>query len=65
MTLAIADFLAAFGLILVLEGLLYAALPETMKRMVAMLLALPADTMRTAGVVVAVVGVLIVWLVRG
>ena len=65
MTLAFADFLTALGLVLVLEGILYATFPEMMKRMVAALLALPADIMRTVGLAVAVIGVTIVWLVRG
>ena len=65
MTLAVADFLTALGLVLVLEGLLYAAFPEPMKRMVAMLLALPAGIMRMAGLTAAVVGLAVVWFARG
>jgi hypothetical protein len=59
------DFLTALGLVLVLEGLLYAAFPEPMKRAIAAVLELPAPALRTAGLVAAAVGLVVVWLVRG
>lgn len=57
--------LLAVGLVLAVEGALYALFPEGMRRALAMALALPADQLRLAGVVAAVLGVGIVWLVRG
>lgn len=57
--------LLALGLVLALEGALYALFPETMRRAMAMVLALPADQLRSGGVVAAVIGVGIVWLLRG
>ncbi len=58
------DILAAFGLVLVLEGAFYALFPQFMKRMAAQAQLMPADTLRTAGAVAAGVGLVIVWMVR-
>jgi uncharacterized protein YjeT (DUF2065 family) len=55
---------AAIGLILALEGALYALFPELMKRMAQQVTQTPGDTLRIAGVISAVVGVVLVWLVR-
>lgn len=59
------DILAALGLVLVLEGALYALFPDFMKRMAAQAQDLPGDTLRTVGVVAAGIGVALVWMVRG
>jgi uncharacterized protein YjeT (DUF2065 family) len=59
------DILAALGLVLVLEGALYALFPEFMKRMAAQAQAVPGDTLRTVGVVAAGLGVALVWMARG
>ena len=59
------DILAALGLVLVLEGALYALFPDFMKRMAAQAQVLPGDTLRTVGVVAAGIGVALVWMVRG
>lgn len=59
------EIAAAVGLILVLEGVLYALFPELMKRLAARLIETPGDTLRVAGVVSAALGVGVVWLVRG
>ncbi|MCT8996910.1 DUF2065 domain-containing protein [Chelativorans intermedius] len=59
------DFLAAFGLLLVFEGLLYGGLPGVAKRMAADIIHMPESTMRGIGLAVMAAGVLIVWLVRG
>ncbi|WP_274424572.1 DUF2065 family protein [Chelativorans sp. YIM 93263] len=59
------DFLAALGLVLVLEGLLYGGFPHLAKRMAKDVTELPENVMRTLGLAVMVGGVLIVWLVRG
>lgn len=58
------DFLAALGLVLVLEGALYALAPEGMKRLMVASQALPSGTLRACGLGAAVLGVMIVWLVR-
>ncbi len=59
------DALLALGLVLAVEGALYALFPEGMRRALAMALALPPDQLRLAGVAAALLGVGIVWLVRG
>lgn len=59
------DLLAALGLILVIEGSLYALFPETMKRMILAVAALDPARLRNAGLTAAVAGVGLVWLVRG
>lgn len=59
------DFLAAIGLVLVLEGVLYALFPEGMQRMMASALEMSPTMLRTGGLVAAVAGFVVVWLVRG
>jgi len=59
------DILAALGLVLVLEGALYALFPEFMKRMAAQAQMIPGDTLRTVGVAAAGLGVALIWMVRG
>lgn len=59
------DLLTALALILVIEGALYALFPEGMKRVIAVALGIPAATLRQTGLVSAVVGVVLVWLLRG
>jgi uncharacterized protein YjeT (DUF2065 family) len=55
----------ALGLVLVIEGLLLALIPEALKRIVAEILAQPARTLRLGGLVSAAIGLAVVWLVRG
>jgi len=59
------DFLAALGLFFALEGLFLAAFPVGAKRAMANVLEMPDGPLRIAGLVSALVGVLIVYLVRG
>jgi uncharacterized protein YjeT (DUF2065 family) len=58
------DFLAALGLVLAIEGILLAAFPIGTKRAMAAALETPVGRLRIAGVVSALIGVVIVWLVR-
>ncbi len=60
-----ADLATALALILVIEGALYALFPEGMMRMMRLLLQRPPESLRTAGLAVAIVGVGLLWLVRG
>lgn len=59
------DVLLAVGLVLALEGALYALFPDGVRRALAMAVALPPDQLRIAGLVAALLGVGLVWLVRG
>lgn len=58
------DLVVALGLVLVIEGMLYAIFPGALRRMMEMATQMPEATLRTAGAVAMGVGVLIVWLVR-
>lgn len=62
--LGIADLVTALGLVLVIEGLLLALVPEALRRMVMAMVTQPTDALRIGGVISAIVGVGIVWLVR-
>jgi uncharacterized protein YjeT (DUF2065 family) len=60
-----AQLIVAIGLVLVIEGLLFAAFPAAAKRLAATALETPEASLRVAGIVSAVLGILIIWLVRG
>jgi len=59
------DLVTAVGLVLVIEGLLYAAFPVAMKRLVVAIIDTPGGSLRLGGLVAAVVGLAIVWVARG
>ena len=59
------DFIVAIGLVFAIEGLIFAAFPGAAKRLAANALESPENALRVAGVVSAVLGIIIVWLVRG
>ncbi len=59
------DLLTALALAMAIEGALYALFPGGMKKMMEHALAQPQSSLRTAGMTAAVIGVGIVWLVRG
>ncbi len=60
-----AEFIAAIGLVLVIEGLLFAAFPRAAKRLAASALKSPETSLRVAGIASAVLGLLLIWFVRG
>jgi hypothetical protein len=55
----------ALGLVFVIEGVVFAAFPETAKRAVASMLETPDGLLRGIGLVSALIGVVLVWLIRG
>jgi uncharacterized protein len=59
------DFLAAFGLVFIIEGLLFAAFPQAARRAVATMTQTPDEALRLVGLLSAVLGLLVLWLVRG
>jgi uncharacterized protein len=61
----VSDFLSAIGLVLVIEGTLYALFPERMKQAMIRLSDLESSWLRRIGLGAAVFGVMVVWLVRG
>ena len=59
-----ADLVAALGLALALEGLVFAAFPEAVRRAMLDAAETPRERMRLVGIVSAGLGVVIVWAVR-
>ena len=59
------DFLAAIGLVFVIEGLIFAAVPGPAKRAMTSVVETPEGQLRLIGLGSAIVGVILVWLVRG
>jgi uncharacterized protein YjeT (DUF2065 family) len=59
------DLLVALGLVLMIEGLTFAAFPGTAKRALLVLMDTPEANLRIAGLGSAVVGLIIVWAMRG
>jgi uncharacterized protein len=61
----VSDLIVALGLVLVIEGIFYGGLPQVAKRLAAEMLTIPDSTLRIAGIGAALVGLVIVWAVRG
>jgi uncharacterized protein YjeT (DUF2065 family) len=59
------DFLAAIGLVLVIEGLVYGGFPRLAKRLGTEVQSMPESALRVGGLAAIALGVFIVWLVRG
>lgn len=58
------DLFAALALAIVIEGLLYAAFPAQMKRMIAQVLTMPSTQLRLGALAIAAVGLALLALVR-
>jgi uncharacterized protein YjeT (DUF2065 family) len=59
------DLTVAIGLVLVIEGLLWALAPRVGRKLLDATADMPESSLRMAGAVAVAVGVLIVWMVRG
>jgi uncharacterized protein YjeT (DUF2065 family) len=59
------DFLVAIGLVFVIEGLVFAASPHSAKRAVTAVLETSETMLRMVGLASAVLGLVIVWAIRG
>jgi len=59
------DLIVAFGLVLVIEGLLWALAPDLGRRLLEMARETPAATLRASGWAAVAAGAILVWLVRG
>lgn len=59
------DFATAVALVLVLEGVLWALMPDGMKRAAMTALSLENSQLRSGGLVAAAVGVFLIWMMRG
>ena len=60
----ISALITAFGLFLIIEGLLYALFPNTMKSMIGKMLNSSNETLKWTGIISAVAGLIIIWLVK-
>jgi len=58
------DLLVGVGIMLVLEGLLFTALPNWMRSAMKSALTSPDNILRGVGLASAVVGLILIWLVR-
>jgi uncharacterized protein YjeT (DUF2065 family) len=58
------DLIAALGLALAVEGILFAAFPEGMRRAMYEAAHSPSDQMRIVGILSALFGLGLIWLVR-
>jgi uncharacterized protein len=59
------DLAVAIGLVLVIEGLVWALVPRFGRKVLEAASEAPESSLRLAGTLAVAVGVVIVWLVRG
>ncbi len=60
-----ADIITALGLVLVIEGLIWAAFPDLFQKLAVLASETPETQLRTSGIIALALGVFIVWMVRG
>ncbi len=60
----IADIFLALGLVLVIEGLVFALAPSRLEDLVRLIAETPLETRRAIGLGAVACGVLLIWLVR-
>jgi uncharacterized protein YjeT (DUF2065 family) len=58
------DLVAALGLALVVEGILFAAFPDGMRRAMYEAAHSPSDRMRLVGILSAIAGLGMIWAIR-
>ncbi len=63
-SIAFADILIGLGMLLVIEGLVFAAAPGWMRRAMESVLHTPDHILRLTGIGTAVVGLIVIWLIR-
>ncbi|HSO47271.1 MAG TPA: DUF2065 domain-containing protein [Rhizobiaceae bacterium] len=59
-----AALLTGLGMMLVLEGLLYAGFPGGLRKMASRLPEIGDSTLRIFGIIAMMIGIAIIWLVR-
>jgi len=62
--IAFADFLIGVGVLLVIEGLMFAASPTWMRKAMKSAIATPDNLLRAVGIGSAVIGLLVIWAIR-
>jgi uncharacterized protein len=60
----VSEFIVALGLVFVIEGLVFAAFPGAAKRATLAVHESPEGTLRLIGIISAILGLVIIWLVR-
>jgi uncharacterized protein YjeT (DUF2065 family) len=63
-SIAFADFLIGIGVLFVIEGILFAAAPGWMRRAMESVVATPDNVLRLTGIGSAVIGLIVIWIVR-
>ena len=56
-------FLGSIGLLLIIEGLLYAVFPNRMKSLISKMTEMPNETLKWGGIASALLGLMIMWTV--
>jgi len=59
------DIIMAVGLVLVIEGVFYALFPKAARRALEMAIELGSEKLREVGLVAAILGLVLIWLVAG
>ena len=62
--MAFIDFLVGIGMLFVIEGLLFAAAPEWVRKAMKSALEMPDNMLRIVGLVTAVAGLILIWFLR-
>jgi hypothetical protein len=63
-SIAFADFLIGVGILFVIEGLIFAAMPTWIRAAMKSALATPDSVLRAAGIGSAVAGLILIWVIR-
>jgi len=58
------ELIIAFGLLLFIEGILYALFPSKMKNMLKKIDTINDSQLRSGGLIFAIIGFLIIWYVK-
>ncbi|MCH2094085.1 MAG: DUF2065 domain-containing protein [Rhodobacteraceae bacterium] len=58
------EVITAFGLVLIIEGLVYALAPSLVERMLETLRSLPESARRSFGALVVVLGFIVLWIAK-
>ncbi len=63
-SIAFADFLIGLGILFVLEGLMFAASPNWMRKAMKSAITTPDNILRAVGIASAVAGLVLIWVIR-
>ncbi len=59
------DLIVAFGLVLVIEGLMWSLAPDSTRKMLELVAQMPPNQVKLTGTAAVAAGVALVWLARG